>query len=154
MIRPALLLALFPASVFAQQVWVDQNYIRSCFAQALPGETAPGCLGQAAGACQTAAGNGSTLGITLCIQAETAVWDALLNEQYQMRRAELAAQNQGLPNLLRDAQRAWITYRDAECGLHHGLWAGGTIRTIIAANCHLTETAERALELRDLGSME
>lgn len=154
MIRLALIIALFPSIGLAQQAWVDQPYIRSCFAQALPGETAPACLGEAAAACQTAPGNGSTLGIAQCIQSETDVWDALLNEQYQARRAELAAQDPGLPDQLRDAQRAWIAYRDAECGLRFALWSGGTIRMIIGSNCLLTETAERALELRDLGRVE
>ncbi len=154
MIRSAIFIALFPTVGFAQQIWVDQNYVEWCFSQAQNTNGLSSCLGKAANACQTAPGNETTLGIAQCIQAETAVWDSFLNEQYQLRRAELADQNPELVNQLRDVQRTWIAFRDAECGLQYSLWLGGSIRTIVAANCILTETAERALELRDLGSME
>ncbi|MEX0347820.1 MAG: lysozyme inhibitor LprI family protein [Paracoccaceae bacterium] len=154
MTRLSILLALLPGIVSAQQIWVDQSYVEWCFSQAQSDGALAPCVGKAADACQTAPGNDTTIGISQCIQAETAVWDKFLNEQYQLRRAELAAQNQDLPDQLRDAQRAWISFRDAECGLQYSLWLDGTIRSIVAANCLLTETAERALELRDLGKME
>lgn len=154
MIRFAILLSLLPAGVFAQQAWVDEENVRRCFLQDPMGNGLPDCLGESATKCQSGPGNGTTIGIAQCIQAETAVWDTLLNEQYKIRRAELAEQSPELANQLRDAQRAWIAYRDAECGLKYSLWSGGSIRTIVAANCLMTETAERALELRDLGKME
>ncbi len=154
MIRLAILLSLLPVSVFAQQAWVDEENVRRCFVQDPTGNGLPECMGEAANTCQSVPGNDTTIGIAQCIQAETAVWDTLLNEQYKLRRAELAEQGPDLANQLRDAQRAWITYRDAECGLQYSLWSGGSIRTIVAANCLMTETAERALELRDLGKME
>jgi len=154
MIRSAIFIALFPTVGFAQQIWVDQSYVHGCFSQAQNASGLSSCLGKAASACQTAPGNDTTLGITQCIQAETAVWDSLLNEQYQLRRSELADQSPELARQLRDVQRAWIAFRDAECGLQYSLWLGGSIRTVVAANCLMTETAERAVELRDLGKME
>jgi uncharacterized protein YecT (DUF1311 family) len=30
------------------------------------------------------------------------------------------------------------------------MWQDGSIRTIVAANCHLSMTAQRAIELRDM----
>ena len=153
MMRMTIAAMLFPSLVSAQNAWVDQNYIQWCFTQALPGGALSSCLGKAAGACQTAPGNGTTIGISQCIQAEAQVWDNLLNEQYQLRRAEFAERPE-LADQLRDAQRAWIGFRDAECGLAYSIWSDGTIRTIVAANCILTETAERAVELRDLGKLE
>lgn len=148
----ALGVAIFMAAgpVTAQQasaVWVED-----CFANTPIGEVAPQCLGRAAGACQDA-GNDTTLGIGMCIQSETAAWDAILNREYQSVRAAFqgrAAQGVPLPDLLRDAQRAWIAYRDAECGLAYARWADGSIRTIVGANCMMVMTAQRALELRDM----
>ena len=139
----ALLAGAGATPLAAQQV--DEGYVRGCFAGAGPGETAPRCLGEAARQCQ-AQGNDTTIGISQCIQAETVVWDALLNETYGEVRRIFTAQDPSLATALRDAQRAWIAYRDAECGLEYARWIGGTIRTIVAANCQMTETAERALE--------
>ncbi|MDF1728103.1 MAG: lysozyme inhibitor LprI family protein [Sulfitobacter sp.] len=139
--------ALLGAAPLSAQV-VEESYVRNCFASAGPGETAPICLGEAANQCQSA-GFDTTIGISQCIQAETAVWDTLLNETYGEVRRIFTAQDPSLGTNLRDAQRAWIAYRDAECGLEYARWIGGSIRTIVAANCHMTETAERAIELRD-----
>ncbi len=154
MMRIALAATLVPSLVSAQGAWVDQSYIQQCFSQTQQGDSMSSCLGAAANACQTIPGNETTLGIAECIQAETQIWDSFLNEQYKLRRAELAEQSPELSDQLRDAQRAWIGFRDAECALAYGIWSDGTIRSIVAANCLLTETAERAVELRDLGKME
>jgi len=144
----ALLLAFcLPAAAPAQEV--DPAIVTDCLAHALPGEVAPRCLGAAANACQ-AAGHETTLGISACIQAETAAWDAHLNDQYRALRAELAAQEPDLTTALRDAQRAWIAFRDAQCALDYARWQGGSIRTIVAANCMMTMTAQRTIELRDM----
>ncbi|WP_170478941.1 lysozyme inhibitor LprI family protein [Ruegeria arenilitoris] len=154
MIRSAIILSLLPTVVSAQQAFVDKGYVQQCSSQELVGNSLPECVGQAANLCQTVPGQSTTLGITECIQEETLIWDAFLNEQYQLRRAELAQESAELANELREAQRAWISFRDAECGLQYSLWSGGTIRSIVYAGCVLNETAERALELRDLGKMQ
>jgi len=49
---------------------------------------------------------------------------------------------------LRDAQRAWIAYRDANCAMEYGLWGAGSMRQIAGADCQMRMTAERMLELR------
>ncbi|MGC8202905.1 lysozyme inhibitor LprI family protein [Aliiroseovarius sp. PTFE2010] len=149
-----LFLLLWPVAASGQTPWVDQPFISACYANAPAGQTAPPCLRQAADACQTAPGNGTTHGIAGCLQAETSVWDALLNAAYQAKMSTLALQEPHLPDQLRAAQRAWIAFRDAECDLNYELWGGGSMRSIAAADCLLAETAERALELRDLGKME
>lgn len=153
MIR-AVVLSLWPFAACGQTAWVDQPYIQGCFANTPPDQVGSTCVGLAANACQTAPGNSSTLGITGCLQAETAVWDGLLNATYQTKLAELAAQDPSLSDQLRATQRAWIAFRDAECGLRYAIWGNGSMRTIAGAQCQLSETAERALELRDLGNME
>ena len=143
------LLALAPPAA-AQDLAVDEAAVRACFDAAAVGETRPRCLGRASDRCQDAPGGATTPGIAACIAAETAVWDAILNEEYRATRAALASGDPALPDALRDAQRLWIAYRDAECALAHARWADGTVRGIVAANCLLVFTAERAAELRDM----
>jgi len=151
----ALALAMLPRGAVAQEMRVDRQQVLQCF-RATPLDAAPpACIGDAAAACQRLPGGETTLGTADCLTAETGVWDDLLNAEYRAAMARMRDQGGGaLAEQLRDAQRAWIAFRDAECGLRYGIWAGGTIRVIIGANCVLRETAERALELRDLGRME
>lgn len=151
--------ALAPAPAAAQDLppaalaGLEQT-VRACFDDAAPGETAPDCLGAAAGPCTETPQGQTTLGTAQCIMAETTVWDDLLNTHYKALRAEMLAQGNGLNDRLLEAQRAWIAFRDAECALDHAIWADGTIRQIVAANCDLQMTAARALQLRDKGTME
>ncbi|MFP7570808.1 lysozyme inhibitor LprI family protein [Marivita sp. S2033] len=146
-----------PQLGLAQELGVDRTYVRGCFAATEVGEIYPSCLGQAATACQALPGGSTTIGISECIQAETVEWDAVLNEEYKATQSALADMDrQGViagmvrTDALRDAQRAWIAFRDADCGARYAIWQDGTLRTIVGANCHLTMTAQRALELRDM----
>ncbi len=150
--------AVLAGPVMAQQdATVDARTVRACFAEALPGDVAPDCLGAASNVCQQAPGGSTTIGITDCIVAETAVWDVLLNELYAARRGEFeradALEERSAvdrTDALRDAQRAWIAFRDANCLLAFARWQVGSIRHVVGANCHLTMTAQRAIELRDM----
>jgi uncharacterized protein YecT (DUF1311 family) len=132
---------------------VDPATVRACFDGAK--DTHPDCIGDAANACQSQPDGDTTLGISSCLQGEAQVWDDILNAQYKGVRADLLEQG-GTPlaDQLLDAQRAWIAFRDADCGLVYSVWADGSIRTVMASSCYLDKTAQRALELRDLGSME
>lgn len=142
------ILAMLCASgVAAQQV--DGGAVRSCFANTPTGVTAPGCLGAASNLCQDQ-GFDTTQGIAGCIQAETVVWDDLLNTEYKSTRAFLGSQDPALQDSLLEAQRAWIGFRDAECALDYARWQGGSIRSIVFANCMMTMTPRRTLELRDM----
>ena len=107
-------------------------------------------------------GGYSTLGMVMCTAAETQVWDRFLNAEYRSTMSALNAMDvdeaQYFPEFakredsLRDAQRAWITFRDAECGLAYAMWGSGSMRNIAAATCQLEMTAKRTLELQELGS--
>jgi uncharacterized protein YecT (DUF1311 family) len=148
---------ILPVAVQAEEMKdVDAAVVEACFAGAAVGDVLPSCIGAAAKACE-AQTPATTLDISECLMAETAVWDAILNREYKAARAALARQgaadggNVGtLTDGLRDAQRAWIAFRDADCGLTYSIWAGGSIRVIFAGNCYLTKTAQRAIELRDI----
>lgn len=132
---------------------IDPCAVEACFAGAAVGVTAPPRLGDASNACQAEPGGGTTIGITECIQAETAAWDAVLNREYQATRDALSGTGEAgidAGQALLDAQRAWIAHRDAECALTYARWQGGTIRSVAAANCAMVFTAARALGLRDM----
>ncbi|MNE96117.1 hypothetical protein D3C80_1942820 [compost metagenome] len=53
---------------------------------------------------------------------------------------------------LREAQRIWIKYRDADCGMHYTL-TGGTMDLLNGAGCELTMTQERASSLEWFAEM-
>jgi len=90
----------------------------------------------------------STAAMIECSGAEAARWDARLNAAYAaiMKSDAWSAATKGL---LRDAQRAWIAYRDAACVAEGELTAeGGSMSRIIASGClaELTEARAKALE--------
>lgn len=151
---------LIPLSASAQQghgassLSVDAARVRECFVQ-MGQEGVGNCIAEAANLCQERDGGSTTLGIVACLQAETEVWDDLLNAQYLELRDSMRQQDQEWPELgisraeaLRDVQRAWIAFRDAECGYAYARYQGGTIRNVVAASCVLEETARRALTLK------
>ncbi|SFJ29436.1 lysozyme inhibitor LprI family protein [Jannaschia pohangensis] len=152
MIRAAILI-LLATPVTAQEIVFDPALVTQCYTN---GEgTEPDCIGAASGLCQKRTEGGySTLGMADCTNRETEEWDRLLNEEYGLLRDQLDEIDDGTgidrSDALRDAQRAWIAYRDAECGLRYALWQGGTIRTTIGTACHLGFTAKRTLELRGM----
>lgn len=143
---------LWPADVAAQTLGVAEDIVIGCFETAQSGGPPPLCIGQAASQCQNVPGGDTTVGMAECIVSETEIWDAMLNAEYKIARARLAEiGGEDLQISLRDAQRAWIAFRDAECALQYDRWQGGTIRSIVYANCILEMTATRALMLRDIG---
>ena len=141
----------------------DPAPVEACHEAAGPGETAPSCIGIAAGLCMDASEGGyTTVGMAGCTARETAEWDRLLNETYGMMRSDLeAADARADPaagpgidrsDALRDAQRAWIAYRDADCALQYAQFQDGTMGRLIGTGCLLQETARRALALRAIAA--
>lgn len=121
------------------------------------------CIGESAAACFAGAPDGeTTTGMMFCLLAERDAWDVLLNEEYRLARAEAqaidAVDRVSSPHYavraerLRDAQRAWIAFRDAECALRYDWYGAGTLRQIAGATCHMTQTAERSFALRAMRS--
>ena len=122
------------------------------------------CVGSTIEACVAALPGGeTTVGIVACIGAETEAWDARLNAEYRTTMAEfetldatgdVVAADFTRADRLREAQRAWIAFRDAECALQYARWGMGTLRQVAGANCLLEETGERALELSQMREPE
>ena len=137
---------------------VSDVEVRSCYEAGTTVEAREACIAVASNTCQTQhTDGGSTLGITLCNQGETLVWDRILNEEYQATmawakeadalEAETFPEFANMESSLRDAQRAWIGFRDAECGFAYAFWGAGSMRNIAATQCLMTQTAERAIRL-------
>ncbi|NBD29020.1 MAG: DUF1311 domain-containing protein [Alphaproteobacteria bacterium] len=135
--------------------------VPACLEAAADAQAAQACIGRFAAACMTAEEDGqTTAGMTLCTLAEHAAWDALLNREYRKAmaaaqaadaaEAEYAPEFAVMADALRAAQRAWIPFRDAECGFAHAQWGVGTMRQIAGASCHLDMTAQRTIHLKFL----
>ena len=92
---------------------------------------------------------GITFNMLDCISEELHRQDAWLNSTYRELRDQLSPERR---QALLTAQRLWIQYRDANCGFYADP-EGGTRATLLARDCVLRETAERADELRILMMM-
>lgn len=93
---------------------------------------------------------GVTTSMLDCIAAETKAQDARLNKAYKELITQLTAKRK---KQLQDAQRLWISYRDANCGFYADP-DGGTMATVSAADCVMSMTAKRAIELESLKQPE
>ena len=88
--------------------------------------------------------NGVTIEMINCILAETMRQDARLNENYKKLISKLPTERK---NALVEAQRAWIKFRDPNCGFYADP-EGGSAARMTANECFLNATADRAKELR------
>ena len=85
---------------------------------------------------------GSTYEMVDCLNAQRAHWDKELTIAYQRQMKSLGGPQR---TLLRDAERAWIKYRDANCAYYAA--GEGTIARINAAAClrDMTREARRRI---------
>jgi uncharacterized protein YecT (DUF1311 family) len=141
-------------SSHAQEIVFDMSATDSCLAAAEGQQSGQSCVGASANACMEATqGGSSTVGMGACLAAERDAWDARLNEVYQASMAaHRASDAEYKPALseaesLRDAQRAWIPFRDANCLYEISHWGGGTGAGPAGTACTMRMTAGRALEL-------
>ncbi len=95
--------------------------------------------------CMDASG-GVTMNMLDCMGSETEQHDARLNQNY---KAAMQALNKGQQNQLRDAQRLWLKFREADCALLGSL-TGGSIDRINSASCFLDMTKQRADDIARL----
>ncbi len=93
-------------------------------------------------ACMDASG-GVTVAMLECIATETERQDSRLNRAYKDVMGQLSAERK---QQLRQAQRLWIKYRDANCGFYADP-DGGILATVNASDCIRSETTARANEL-------
>jgi uncharacterized protein YecT (DUF1311 family) len=84
----------------------------------------------------------STADIVECLATHTAVWDRRLSAAYQKLLESLPVRRR---DRLRNAQRLWIQFRDANCAYFAS--RAGTIARVDAGQCLLRLTTARAMEL-------
>jgi uncharacterized protein YecT (DUF1311 family) len=84
-----------------------------------------------------------TVAMSECNAQELRYQDRLLNSRY---RALISGLNGKKRRELKEAQRLWIRYRDANCGFYNGL-TGGTMDIVASGGCYVDMTARRAMEL-------
>jgi uncharacterized protein YecT (DUF1311 family) len=90
--------------------------------------------------------NGVTVEMIDCIGAETKRQDVRLNENYRRLLSKVSLHRK---RELLEAQRAWMRFRDANCRFYYDP-EGGSLSRVIAAECILSATADRAKELKQL----
>lgn len=94
------------------------------------------------------AARGVTVAMAGCTNAELQKQDARLNRAY---KAAMARRSKPQQASLRNAQRAWIKRRDAECRKD---LTGGTIDMLNIGGCHLSMTTVRAVELERMAKVK
>lgn len=138
--------------------------VAPCLDAATTETEAHACVGKGAVECMTGEPDGeTTLGMMFCTLAENEAWDRLLNSTYvsilegmhmlDADEAELFPEFANRADSLREAQRAWITWRDADCALEYAIWGAGSMRQIAGAACRLERTSDRTIFLRFLGAV-
>lgn len=124
----------------------DAAIIAACIeAQNQAQQSTYDCIGRSSQSCMEQPGGDTTLGMSQCLSGETAIWDQMLNDEYQKLIAALSEKG---ATQARKAQRLWIQMRDTDCELAYIIYEGGTIATPTAASCILDRTGTRTLQLR------
>lgn len=87
---------------------------------------------------------GVTVNMLKCNAAEIELQDARLTKAYKKVMAQLSESRQ---KHLKDAQRAWIMYREVNCNFYANADEGGSMVGLNSSNCLMSMTASRAIEL-------
>ncbi|HET6388058.1 lysozyme inhibitor LprI family protein [Hyphomicrobium sp.] len=99
----------------------------------------------------------STVEINVCFDKEYQAADKALNAAYEAAIAYIRTQTGEKPYdaasfeaAMRNAQRAWVAYRDADCkDLVAQEWSGGSGTTSAILGCMTEKTVQRTKELKD-----
>jgi len=81
----------------------------------------------------------------MCADKELKYWDTMLNKEYKKLYKSLPKEEK--PRL-KDAQRKWIKFRDAECIFAGYPMRGGSAEGILRLGCKVRLTKIRAIELK------
>lgn len=91
----------------------------------------------------------STAGMRECVATAAAAWDKEMNKYYNLlMKGELL--KAGEKELLREAQRSWLDYRDKENKFSSATYfgQGGTMWHVIASDRVMETVKQRALDLK------
>lgn len=95
--------------------------------------------------------------MNFCAEQDWMDMDAVLNLAYKeaMARmksfdADLPKSERGAEENLRNAQRAWVTFRDAACAAEGYAWHGGSAEPMIIYGCRARLTRQRNDDLAQM----
>ena len=95
--------------------------------------------------------------MTFCAERDWMMADVDLNNAFKAAQVTMKGIDANLPATqrkassdLRDAQRAWVTFRDAACSAEGFLWHGGSGEQMIIYACRARLTRDRATDLWSL----
>jgi uncharacterized protein YecT (DUF1311 family) len=148
-------------AAYAQQKPTEQDRaaIAQCLAKAKTTKAAPeSCIGAVQGPCLDKPEGQSTFGMRDCANREAAIWDEQLNKGYKAVLKEYGDADADGDNgkklkgadLIRDAERAWLTSREKKCRVAGLQMAGGSGAGVLIDDCYLYETAHQAIWLNSL----
>lgn len=128
---------------------------RALFVLAIFFASLPACAEEAPIDCANAM---ATHELNFCSEKELDQADAALNAAYKKVLAFIAKSEGEKPYdaksweaALRESQRAWVAFRDADCkGLIPMSWGGGTATTGAVLGCMSEKTKARTKELEEL----
>lgn len=89
----------------------------------------------------------TTVELSYCATLDFEAADAALNEAYAAAVAVARGYEGAQEEYLRDAQRAWIAFRDAACEAEAMLFEGGTAQPMTGTACMARLSEERAEHL-------
>jgi uncharacterized protein YecT (DUF1311 family) len=92
----------------------------------------------------------ATVELSFCASQRLEAADAALNYAYEAAVAAARGYEGGQEALLREAQRAWIAFRDAACSAEGSLYEGGTMQPLVGTDC-LVRLTDRAKDRGPLG---
>lgn len=99
--------------------------------------------------------------MTACAEQDWQAADVNLNAAYKSAMAvmkgidaDLDATDQGAAVALRDAQRAWVPFRDATCDAEGWAFHGGSAEPMVIYACRARVTAARAEELDNMAAAD
>jgi len=125
----------------------DRERVRDCLNRHGDADTivqAADCVGEINALCKD---QETTADALSCYHRHTAIWDRLLNDWYSEARKKL---DPASSDALRNAQKAWITFRDEKCGFWTTRYSTGSYGGVIGADCIQQETGRRALEMHEI----
>lgn len=138
----------------------DRQTIQLCLEEAAGDDAARtrdgrrACMGRIVDDCLAKDGE-TTPAMVACFGRELFAWDSVLNAIYpeamvQAKSVDADAPEGTAPSAAKalvSAQRAWIAFRDADCGWRRASFGGGTLASVGEAQCLRDHTAERTIEL-------
>ncbi len=91
--------------------------------------------------------------LNVCAQTRYELADKILNETFAAIKKRVGGDS-GVMKKIVVAQRAWITFRDAECEVAAAGVSGGSAEPLVRANCLSEMTQERNSKLLRLVNCE